>query len=413
MSALIAMSGRKRQSWHYRSFRLPKAEPMKEVNARLARHRSDGGRAATAPRLAKAASPSSVPPTHSYVLRRALLGADVRRDHSVRMSAPTLSPATESGVESAPDGISALVAKVLDQLSLSAWLPAGLLAATLSLLLQFRSQGSADLDQALEAISQGWLAVLLLAAPVLVLGTLTTQAFSFGAIRALEGYWMRRRPARWLRGGMVRFQVWRWEGLKKRKKRYARVAFDNAEARFTGIPSEVVMALRAEAHELAPITLNDPGHRVLFDRLDWRSACDPWDLARFDDTREAVKEYPSRFRMLPTRLGNILRATEDHLVAVTGEDLVTFALRRRTRLEPRAQRQHDQFRTRLDMYCTLVFVSLGIAALSMMLVIGEAQLLVPFMFIAAGFIVLALVAYQAALGSARGYCTILRLMATV
>jgi hypothetical protein len=111
------------------------------------------------------------------------------RRHDGGMSTPK--PDSGQGSESAPpapDGISALVAKVLDQLSLSAWLPAGLLAASLSLLLQFRSQGTANVETALRAIADSWRVVLLLAVPVLVLGTLATQAFSFGAIRALEGY---------------------------------------------------------------------------------------------------------------------------------------------------------------------------------------------------------------------------------
>jgi hypothetical protein len=276
--------------------------------------------------------------------------------------------------------------------------------------LQFRYQGSADLQAALTAMSESWVAVLLLALPVLVLGTLTTQAFSFGAIRALEGYWTRRRPAQWLVSVLTRWQVWRWERLKDRKRRYARLAFDNAESRYSGLPTDVVMALRAQAHELSPVKLNSPGQRLLMGQLNWRSACDPWDLAKFDEAREAIKEYPERSRILPTRLGNILRATEDCIVKDSGEDLVTFALRRRSWLESRAQAQHDQFRTRLDMYCTLVFVAFGLAGIAMVLTIGEEELLASFSVIAAGYVSLGFLAYHAALSSARGYCTMLRLM---
>lgn len=318
----------------------------------------------------------------------------------------------ESAPESSPDGLSAFAAKILDQLSLSAWLPASLFAVTLSLLLQFRTQESTDLRVALEAIGRNWLPVLLLAVPVLVLGTLLTQAFSFGAIRALEGYWMRRWPMRLVRSLLVRVRVWLWERLKRRKRRLAGAAFDASEERYSGLPAEVVMALRAQAHELRPITLPDPAMRDILNRLDWRSACDPWDLARFDDASEKLKEYPDRFRILPTRLGNLLRATEDAVVISTGEDLVTFALRRRSLLEPRAQNQHDQFRTRLDMYCTLVFVAIATALVAITLGMGT-KVLAPFLGIAGGFCVLAVVAYQAAIGSARGYCTLLRLMATL
>lgn len=325
-------------------------------------------------------------------------------------AASTPRPPSDPAVEASPEGLSALAAKVLDQLSLSAWLPAGLFAATLAVLLQFRSQGSADLEDALGAIGSAWLPVLLLAVPVLVLGTLLTQAFSFGAIRALEGYWMRRWPSRWLRSLLIRWHVHRWETLKKRKGRYARVAFDNSEHKIAALPAEVVMALRARAHELGKVVPSEPANQALLDKLNWRTACDPWDLARFDDARQAVKEYPARARILPTKLGNVLRATEDEIVNETGEDLLTFALRRRSWLEPRARLQHDQFRTRLDMYCTLVFIALGIAALAIVLAWGKPPLIAPFIMIAGAYVALAVVAYQAALGSARGYCTILRLM---
>jgi hypothetical protein len=223
---------------------------------------------------------------------------------------------------------------------------------------------------------------------------------------------MRRRPARWLRSGLIRWHVWRCDRVESRRKRYARLAFDNAESRYASLPSEVVLALRAQAHELAPLKLTDQDSRQL-SGLDWRSACDPWDLARYDDAREAAKEYPERSRILPTRLGNVLRASEDYVVKVTGEDLETFALRRRAWLEPRVQLQHDQFRTRLDMYCTLVFVALALAVTTVLLTIGQEALRIPFFVIAAGFVTVGLAAYQAAVASARGYCTILRLMASL
>jgi hypothetical protein len=47
-----------------------------------------------------------------------------------------------------PDGLSAFVARVLDQLSLSAWFPAALFTVSLAILLQFRRQGSDSLPHA-------------------------------------------------------------------------------------------------------------------------------------------------------------------------------------------------------------------------------------------------------------------------
>jgi hypothetical protein len=112
------------------------------------------------------------------------------------------SPSAASGPDAATgaaDGISAFVARVLDQLSLSAWLPAAFLTASLALLLQFRADMSASPLRAVRDLTGDPVRVLVLIVPTLVLATVVTQAFSFEAIRALERYWHRRGPASPLR----------------------------------------------------------------------------------------------------------------------------------------------------------------------------------------------------------------------
>jgi hypothetical protein len=52
-----------------------------------------------------------------------------------------------------PDGLSAFVARVLDQLSLSAWFPAALFTVSLAILLQFRRQGSDSLPHAVRVLT--------------------------------------------------------------------------------------------------------------------------------------------------------------------------------------------------------------------------------------------------------------------
>ncbi len=91
-----------------------------------------------------------------------------------------------------PDsGLSQFAARVLGQLSLSAWLPAALLTLIGTLVVQFADQGSIDLGNAIAALTRDKWSVVLLVVPVLVIATLVTQAFSFEAIRTLEGYWHR------------------------------------------------------------------------------------------------------------------------------------------------------------------------------------------------------------------------------
>ncbi len=71
--------------------------------------------------------------------------------------------------------------------------------------------------------------------------------------------------------------------------------------------------------------------------------------------------------------------------------------------------QHDQFRTRLEMYCTLVLVSGFLLALIPIVLtghIGVAAVATTF----ASFAAMAVVSYLAAIASAGGYCSVLRQM---
>ena len=92
-----------------------------------------------------------------------------------------------------------------------------LFAATVTLFAQFRSQRSLAVGKALGAITGDVSRVLILLVPVLLLATMLTQAFSYGAIRTLEGYWQRNWLSGWLRTGMTRYQVHRWEALLERR----------------------------------------------------------------------------------------------------------------------------------------------------------------------------------------------------
>ncbi len=91
--------------------------------------------------------------------------------------------------------------------------------------------------------------------------------------------------------------------------------------------------------------------------LNWRTRCSPIVMSRVYHLSRAEEDYPADHRVLPTRLGNIMRSTEDRLTGAQ-DDVEGFALRHRQGVSPRVQLQHDQFRTRLDMYCTLFYVSL-------------------------------------------------------
>jgi hypothetical protein len=314
----------------------------------------------------------------------------------------------ESEAPSVPSGISAFVAKVLDQLSLTAWLPAMLFAATVTLFGQFRSQRSLAVGKALGAITSDVRQVLILLVPVLLLATMLTQAFSYGAIRTLEGYWRRNWLCGWLRTGMTRYQVHRWEKLGERRAKAADRAVSKVRRRLrdAGYSSAVIDALATQATGgPQPALLADD--QIEFDGTSWREQCNAWDIARVDQIDRQIDDYPAHpGRILPMKLGNVLRASEDQLEN-TEKKLEGFVLRHRAILPLRLQTQHDQFRDRLDMYCMLVFVSVASGGVAAALVSGRIAVW-QVVTIVAAYLVFGFVCYHSAIASGRGYGSALK-----
>lgn len=319
--------------------------------------------------------------------------------------------------EEARSGLSQFAARILGQLSLSAWLPAALLTLAGTTLIQFHLQETLNVSTALEqARKAGW-ALVLLTVPVLVVVTLVTQAFSFEAIRLLEGYWHRPGPAAWLRSGMIRFHGWRKGRLQRKRLEARRDAFATARPRLLLGKTDpaVVDALERQAiGAKAPphVVLSDSQNRAL-KALQWWYLCDAHLFARAERLSDLVADYPKRdSRTMPTKLGNVIRAAEDGLKN-TGGDLEGFAHRNRHLVSARVQEQHDQFRTRLDMYCTLVLVAALLTVASPVFLLGK---VVEHGYgwgvigITSGFALLCASSYYAAVASARGYAVTLRQM---
>ena len=328
--------------------------------------------------------------------------------------APMGSPSTTSESDAAatsPDGVSAFIARVLDQLTLTAWLPAAFLTASVAILLQFRADNSANVLEAIRALTADPVRVLVLMIPLLVIATVVTQAFSFEAIRSLEGYWRRRGLASVGRTLMIRRQVRRKENITKRRFKASEKAFYAAEPRMlrNGIPFPIVNAMKAQALELAnpPLTAEERGR---LDRLNWRDWSDAWHVATMDHLIKDEGAYPlDTHRVLPTRLGNLIRVTEDELENTDG-DVQGFALRRYSMAPRLVQVEHDKFRDRLEMYCTLVFVSAALLILTPIILLGSSIDFAAIAIIAGSFAALSEASYLAAIASAGGYCSALREM---
>jgi hypothetical protein len=131
--------------------------------------------------------------------------------------------------------------------------------------------------------------------------------------------------------------------------------------------------------------------------------------SKVDQLDRQLTDYPKLpNRVMPTKLGNILRRTEDSLVHA-GDDVQGFAMRRRSLVPMRVQIQHDQFRDRLDMYCTLVFVTCTISGVSAAVLYSRVRWYQTAA-VAAAYFLFALACYGSAVASARGYCVVLKEM---
>ena len=140
--------------------------------------------------------------------------------------------------------------------------------------------------------------------------------------------------------------------------------------------------------------------------LEWLQYLPPHVVYRLDILDARVSAYPMPHRILPTRLGNVLRASEDVLPLNDNENLEGFVVRHLDKMPDTLKAEHRDYRVRLDMYCTLVlvFVILALA--------GGCS--VPWLhwwepcIAALGYAGLAYVSYEAAIASARQYGNALR-----
>lgn len=315
---------------------------------------------------------------------------------------------TDLGVEGAapPEGLSAFAARVLNQLSLGAWLPGGFLVAVVGLITWFHGKNRVTLAGADVVVKDSALALAVLAVPTLVVATLVTQAFSFEAIRVLEGYW----PAAGPFSGLFRLGVWLQERrrgrLQRRLQRIQLGALNGLEPQLlsSGVPGMVVLALKADVQMVArPRDLSAADSRVA-DSFDWTPRLRPAVAAEIGRLARLIDGFPEPHRMMPTRLGIVLRTAEDDLRHGDG-DVEGFMLRNRQHAPERLVVLHDLFRTRLEMYTNPVLVALVTASASIP-VLGDIPAF-AWVGVTGSLGAIGILSYRAAIASAKGYTSAL------
>jgi hypothetical protein len=311
------------------------------------------------------------------------------------------------------ESFSLFVTRILDQLSLTSWLPAITLICNLALILQLRSQHSYDIGRAITSLTAkplGTLVVLLLS---ILLASIVTQAFEFESIRLLEGYWGSSRLLSSLSRIRTNRHVERLARLDKRHFADSRQAFNEARDKMLDnkVDREIVEILDKQ-HRGHPHDDHDPARVAEAEHMGWRRYASPDILRRMDATESLIAQYPEPHRIMPTRLGNTLRSSEDRLDLEADEVLEDYVYNRYPLISPELKAKHDQFRSRLNIYCLLTFISSGLAIVSpIALVNGRANLSGGLVFTVV-YAILALVSYQAATASARGYVGVLRVVSS-
>jgi hypothetical protein len=279
-----------------------------------------------------------------------------------------------------------------------------------AILLQFRSAKSANLLKAVQALTAHPVQVLVIIIPLLVIATVITQAFSFESIRALEGYWGGSWPANLARMLMTWRHVRRQKATVDRLHRESEKAVHAAmpEMLMSGIPFPIVKAVEARVSGDQPPSDVTDEQIQLSKAVDWRPWCAAWRVAKLNHLVNEAERYPVPHRILPTKLGNLMRATEDELQHAGG-DVQSFVHQRRDTVSPRVRIQHDQFRTRLEMYCTLVIVSGFLLVLAPIVLAGHIAI-AALAITSVSFAAMGVVSYFAAIASADGYCSALKQM---
>ncbi len=327
------------------------------------------------------------------------------------------------------EGLSPFSARILDQLSLTAWLPAALVIANgylvVGMYMVRENNGNKptvnNMKDAVSALDSKPIGVIVAVLFGVVLLTLVTQSLEFAAIRLLEGYW----------GGSVLVALPTWIGVKMQMLALALIDRRTSKLQhraFAASVDEIVEEIEEPrlAEAVRRIGLREPtanldqdSHRPellddaqrYFDQADWLPLAPANLRHRVNSLYIKRDSYPDdESRMMPTRLGNALRRFETRLQGnVEGGEMRGYLYERVDAIGQGLLRRHRQYRNRLDLYAvmTLVCVSLALFNAVLMPAVLPRDLVVG---VVVTFVALAFVNYRGAISAAMDYGPILLAM---
>ena len=316
----------------------------------------------------------------------------------------------EVQLDTPKESLSQFFARVLDQLTITAWLPSLMLVGSCLLLSQL-STNDGSLPKAFKSIGEIGLAGVVFLIVAVVISTMFVQAFEFEAIRFFEGYWPASGPVGALTRRKRAKKIKEFESLARTRDdrvvsalASARSALQQAGGLGNGGLDALESFVRHTTHRDSTTEEDKASARSI--ALDWKRHADPHLVNQLDETEQKILEFPQlAFRILPTRLGNIIRGAEDqfHSPEQHGR-LETSVIHLLDSLPRSISVTYREQRRRLDLYCALLFVFAALIplAISIGVPFPESQrptaVLVP-----AGLAALAFLSYRAALASGRKF----------
>jgi len=322
----------------------------------------------------------------------------------------------QSAGQATSSDFSAVAGRILDQLSATAWLPAALLVGDIALAVAYsQAEGKPDERWAsiLASLNAKPFGVILAVAFALVLATIVTQSFEFVAIRFLEGYWGTSLLGSGIASAGIGIQRWRRRRLTDLGSRLEHKALVSVipliHLRFVDEPL-VATAVERRVLSIEDGSIDEKSRaramKYLRDR-EWLSLVKPALAHRIYAVDSRSAGFPDEDRMMPTRLGLVLRTTEDRLVAgQQGENLRGFVIGNLHQIDPATLQEHDQYRNRLDMYSVLCFVTATLAVLNLAILAGEIET-GTLVLLTASMLLLGWASYRGTLTTAEDYGTVL------
>jgi hypothetical protein len=322
---------------------------------------------------------------------------------------------------SPPSGFSPFLAKVLEQLSLTAWMPSALIVANLAILLGFilADDGqSSDRElflQVARGLDERPFGIIVALLFGLVLTTLISQSLDFSAIRFLEGYWGSSVVTAVPTAIGIHAQRLHQTLLLRRAVKLQRRAFRSAlpklEKKFANDAMLLCVAqilVRGKSATGFPAESVDRAAGLVDDPSQWLDLSSAVARHRLESVDKRLQSYPGKAsRMMPTRLGCVLRTAEERFLMVSGDsDLRAAVIRRLPDTPAELLAEHDQYRNRLDLYAVMTLICFTLAAINAVILAlvleGMAWLVVT-----AAFAALSLASYRGALAAGRDWGDVL------